>query len=238
MNFNIYIFSALAIIGLSSVKLAAQDQQQETQVLTTSQETQTQNPVQVQNQTDVQQQPQTTQTPVAPKPKTFPQDLSITDQFGYAIEKSSNFQDYKVIKQTWMSKLKSNTLDTLLTLKTNLKSSKVLIEEKNKSIESLRSELNTSQSELKQKNSFRFFGIMVSKAGYDSIMWTIIIGLLVSLAFMFAAFRRSFAVTSQTRKDLTEVKDEFESFRKKALKSKEEAVRQLYDELNKYKNKK
>jgi uncharacterized membrane protein SpoIIM required for sporulation len=123
-------------------------------------------------------------------------------------------------------------------LKTNLKASETLIQDKNKTIESLRSELNTVQSELQQKNSFSFFGIMVSKTGYDSIMWAIIIGLIVALVFMFIAFRRSFAVTVQTKKDLNEVKDEFEDFRKKALKSKEEAVRQLFDELNKYKNKK
>jgi uncharacterized protein YlxW (UPF0749 family) len=111
-----------------------------------------------------------------------------------------------------------------------------MIQEKTKIIDSLQSEINSAKSDLIKKNSFKFFGIMVSKAGYDSIMWTIIIGLLICLGFMFAAFRRSHSVTSQTKKDLNEVKEEFESFRKKALKSKEEVVRQLYDELNKYKN--
>jgi hypothetical protein len=233
MKFYLYPFCLLTFIGLSEINsLNAQDQSAQTQgqaSTVTSQSTQNtsvadSNRVQNQNQTQV-----------VSRPKPFADELNIADQFSFAIDKSSNFQDYKVIKQTWMSKLKTNTLDTLLALKTNLKTSTDIIAEKTKTIETLRTELNSAQSDLLSKNSFKFFGIMVSKTGYDSIMWTIIIGLIVGLGFMIAAFRRAFAVTSQTKKDLLEAKDEFENYRKKALKSKEETVRQLYDELNKYK---
>jgi hypothetical protein len=223
-----FIFLGLFVSG----ELFAQETQQQTNQSeqTTQSTTAVTSPAQVS-------QPQSQVVPVS-KPKPFADELSISDQFSYAIDKSSNFQDYKVIKQTWMTKLKSNTLDTLITLRTSLKSSNDLVLEKTKAIETLRSELTTSQTDLLEKNSFKFFGLMVSKAGYDSIMWSIIIGLIVAFWFMFAAFRRGFAVTSQTKKDLNDIKDEYESYRKKALKSKEEAVRQLYDELNKYKNRK
>lgn len=230
MKFLIYIFCIFSVTGLFSVNIAAQEQQEATQ---SSQNVQENKPATADQNNNTQ-----TKTTPAIKPKPFADELSIANQFAFAIDKSSNFQDYKVIKQTWMSKLKANTLDTLLTLKTNLKSSKDLIMEKTNVIDSLQTDLNSVQSELKKKNSFSFFGIMVSKAGYDSIMWLIIIGLIVGLGLMIAAFRRSFAVTSQTKKDLNDVKEEFESYRRKALKSKEEAVHQLYDELNKYKNKK
>ncbi len=235
MKLNNYIFIILIITGLFTIKLNAQDVPQETQSTTINQEEQSQPQSQPVSQSQTQPK---VQTPSVPKLKPFPDTLNIPAQFDYAIDKSGNFQDYKVIKKTWMSQLKLNTLDSIQTLKTNLKSSENLIQEKNKTIESLRSELNTTQSELKEKNSFGFFGIMVSKTGYDTIMWSIIIGLLIALGFLFIAFRRAYVVTGQTRKDLNDVKDEFEDFRKKALKSKEEVVRQLYDELNKYKNKK
>jgi len=225
MKFRIYFLSALIFSGLYTVSVSAQEQQPVNQTTTTTQETQTQ------SQTAVQ-----TQKPAAPKPKPFPEDLNIAGQFDYAIEKSSNFQDYKVIKQAWVLKIKQNALDSLKTLNTNLASIKELADEKNESIKSLQAELNVAQQEVKEKNSFKFLGFMVSKAGYDSIMWSIIAGLVVALGIMLAAFKRSYAVTNQTKKDLNEVKDEYENYRKKALKSKEEAVRHLYDELNKYKN--
>jgi hypothetical protein len=234
MKFYIRIFYILSLTGFLSVEVTAQEPQENVQTTQAPQETQTtttsqDNKAQSQN---------TVKTAPASKPKPFADELSIADQFQFAIDKSSNFQDYKVIKQSWVLRLKSNTLDTLSTLKTNLKASNDLVKEKTTLIESLQNDLNISQSELKKKNSFSFFGIMVSKAGYDSLMWAIIIGLLVCLGFMIAAFRRSFTIITQTKKDLNDIKDEFEIYRKKALKSKEEAVRQLYDELNKYKNKK
>jgi hypothetical protein len=238
MKFYLYVLTALTISVIFPMGLSAQDQQEETQSVTTNQQEVTQPQAQTQTPTEKPVQTQTQTQTISLRNKPFPDDLNIADQFGYAIDKSSNFQDYKVIKQTWIAKLRTNVLDSVLTLKTNLKSSEVLILEKNKTIESLKSEVNSLQSELEQKNSFSFLGIMLSKKGYDSIVWFIIIGLLIVIGFVFAAFRRSHAVTSQTKKDLVEVKDEFENFRKKALKSKEEAVRQLYDELNKYKNKK
>jgi hypothetical protein len=230
MKLNIIILSILTLSSLSVFEIPAQDQQPESQPVSNNQETK---PATITQENQSQ-----TQTPPSPKPKPFADTLNIADQFSFAIDKSSNFQDYKVIRQGWMSKLRINTLDTLSTLKSNLNSAREQILMKSTTVDSLQSALNSTQSDLKMKNSFKFFGIMVSKSGYDSIMWSIIIGLIVCLGFMFAAARRSIAVTSQTKKDLNEVKEEFEIFRKKALKSKEEAVRQLYDELSKYKNQK
>lgn len=236
MKFLIRYFCILSLIGFLAVEVIAQDPQQNSQTEQTTEDAQTATTTQ-ENQTQTKTQ-SPNQAATASIPKPFADELNIADQFQFAIDKSTSFQDYKVIRQTWVNKLKSNTLDTLFTLKANLKASKDLVQEKTALIETLQSDLNTSQSELLKKNSFSFFGIMVSKAGYDSIMWSIIIGLLVCLGFMIAAFRRSFSVITQTKKDLNDIKDEFEIYRKKALKSKEEAVRQLYDEINKYKNKK
>jgi DNA repair exonuclease SbcCD ATPase subunit len=210
-------FFAIAITGVSVI--SAQENQQQTTTSADSAKGQV-------------------QSTAVYRPKPFPEDISLADQFAYAIDKSSNFQDYKTIKMAWMSKLRTNTLDTLNRLKTDIKNVSTQIQQKNKDIEALQTDLGNVRTELKEKNSFSFFGILVSKSGYDSIMWGIIICLIVALGFAVAAYRRSISVTNQTKKDLDEIKVEFETFRKKALKSKEEAVRQLYDELQKYKGKK
>jgi hypothetical protein len=237
MKFNTSLIALFLSLESFFFVINAQDtQQQTTQSETNTQAVTTQPATQTQTQEDKTAQVQTQTTSLRNKP--FPEDLNIPDQFGYAIDKSSNFQDYKVIKQAWMNKLKSNVLDSIITLKSNLYTAEKLVVEKNKSIESQNTDLKALQEELARKNSLSFFGIMVSKSVYDTIMWSIIIGLLVAIGFLFAAFRRSYSVTVQTKRDLNDIKDEFENFRKKALKSKEEAVRQLYDELNKYKNKK
>lgn len=229
----IFSISGLICITLCfELQIRAQEQVQTESSQTSGQvnEVQDQQPAQSQNTQQA--------ASYTPRPKPYPEGLSIPDQFTYVVEKSSNFQDYKVIKQNWMSKLRENTLDTLFSVRNELELSRISETEKCRIIDSLRSDLNSVQMELKEKNSFGLLGIMVSKTAYDSIMWTIIAGLLVALGLMFAAFKRSYAVTNQTRREINEVKEEYEEFRKKALKSKEEAVRQLYDELNKYKNRK
>ena len=228
MKFLLYAYVTAVMLTIFSVTGIAQEQQtQETSTTNQNQNTTT-------TETQTQQEPAKTQPVYRPKP--FADTLDIEGQFSYAIDKSSNFQDYKVIKQNWILKLKQNTLDTMDFFKSNLNSAIRSVQVKNSTIDSLGRENLALKTQLNEKNSFSFFGIMVSKSGYDSIMWAIISGLIVALALLFLAFKRSFAVTVQTKKDLIDVKEEFESFRKKALKSKEEAVRQLYDELNKYKN--
>jgi hypothetical protein len=236
MKFYTHIIAGSALFLLISVNASSQDQQtqQETQTATTTQEVQSPASSQVNATAEQTEAPAT----FVPKLKPFADELSIADQFAYAIDKSSNFQDYKVIKQTWISKLKINTLDTLSYLKSDLNVTKTLLKNKTELIDSMQTELNLMQAEIRKKNSFGFLGIMVSKTAYDGIMWAIIAGLIVCLGIMLGAFRRSFSVTAQTKKDLNDVKEEFELYRKKALKSKEEAVRQLHDELNKFKNKK
>lgn len=223
----------ICIFCLISFAFSNNFAQEQTQVNQTVQSTQ-----ETQSQATTQPAANQTQSTTVSKPKPFADELSIPEQFNYAIDKSSNFQDYKVIKQAWMTKLKANTIDTLSALKSNFSTVKAQLDQKSATIEGLRTELSNAQTGLLEKNSFSLLGIMLSKAAYDSIMWSIIIGLLVALGFLAAAFKRSYSVTAQTKKDLNEAKEEFESYRKKALKSKEEAVRQLYDEINKYKNKK
>ena len=44
----------------------------------------------------------------------------IKSQFDYLITKSSTYQDYKVVKTYWLSKLKSNVSDSLNTLEKEL----------------------------------------------------------------------------------------------------------------------
>ncbi len=181
-------------------------------------------------------QKQQTQKTVA---KPFPDNIPLEDQYIYLIEKSSTYQDYRVIRQAWVSKFKTHFLDTLKFLRGTIIDDQSVISQKTYQIDSLANELKKTNNILanvvKEKNSLKLFGFQVSKQAYDAIMWLIIIGLLALVGFLFMLFKRSNTITIRTKTDLQEIKDEFEDFRKKALKSKEEAVRMIYDELKKYK---
>jgi LPXTG-motif cell wall-anchored protein len=164
---------------------------------------------------------------------------SIESRFDYIIREATALEDSKVVKGWWIYRLKSSVSDTLKALHSEILETKRILSVKNSEIDSLKSgmqfvkdQLNTVNNE---KNSIGFMGINMSKTGYNSLMWFIIIGLAVLLIIFIALFKRSNIVTSQTKTDLRELKDEFEAFRKRALEREEKIVRKYHDELSKYK---
>jgi hypothetical protein len=166
---------------------------------------------------------------------------TVENQFNFVLEKSSRYEDYKVIKEGWLYALKTHVLDSVKTLKKGLKDSRTLIQTKQLAIDSLKNELvavnDRLSTTLKEKNSLRFFGILMGKVAYNSLMWTIILGLAATLVFLVMLFKRNLMVTNQTKIALQEAKEEFETFRKRALEREEKLSRKYLDELNKYKTK-
>jgi septal ring factor EnvC (AmiA/AmiB activator) len=174
-----------------------------------------------------------------PQDKPFQEKGTIESQFKYIYDQSYTFEIYKSVRISWFQTLKSHVLDTLKSIKKELKSSQKLVEAKDVQMDSLKSELEKTKQNLatttKEKNSFELLGILMGKNAYNSIVWLIILGLAGLLLFFVLLFKRSNSVTSQTKKDLSEIKEEFETFRKRSLEREEKMARKHLDELNKYK---
>jgi len=164
---------------------------------------------------------------------------TIENQFSYVYDKSYTFEIYKSIRIAWFQTLRSHVLDSLKNIKKELNANRKIIQAKDIQLDSIRSELTNTKQELgtvtNEKNSFRILGFLMGKQAYNSLVWFIILGLAVLLGVSIILFKRSNFVTSQTKKDLAELKDEFENFRKKSLEREEKMARKHLDELNKYK---
>ena len=106
-------------------------------------------------------------------------------------------------------------------------------------LDTLKSNLQNTANNLsdisKEKNSISFLGVNMGKHVYNSFTWTIIGGLALCLAIFILLFKRSNSLTTQTKIDLVETKEEFEAFRKRALEREGQMARKHLDELNKYK---
>jgi hypothetical protein len=167
----------------------------------------------------------------------------INDQVQSLISNSSQYEYngiyYKGINVGYLNLLKKNISDTLSNLYKKLQLDQKTISQKAAIIDSLNNELSNI-NELyheakKEKNSLLFLGVSMSKTAYNSLVWTIILGLLFLLVIIVLLYRRNNIVTVQTRKDLDDLKKEFEAHRKRALEREEKLARQHLDELNKYK---
>lgn len=167
----------------------------------------------------------------------------ITNQFDYIYKKSGNYRSegkrYEVVRILSLDKLRKNVLDTLKVyaekeaeLKTTISGHEATIASLNKKLEET---TNNLAAVTEEKDSMSFLGILVSKGSYNTILWTIIAGLLGLLLFFVYKFRRSNILTQDAKTSLSEVEEEYEDHRRRALEREQKISRQLQDEINKYK---
>jgi len=172
------------------------------------------------------------------------QNGTIDQQFEYILDKSGNFRGtnglmYEAVKRSMLLTLQAHTIDSINTLQNTLENANKLGVEQKNEIEELKIKLVDTQTDLdetrSEKNSMALFGMQMSKVGYNVLMWSIIAGLVVLLAFFIIKFKNSNAITVNARKTLSEVEEEFEEHRKRALEREQKVRRQLQDEINKQK---
>ncbi len=165
---------------------------------------------------------------------------TIESQFDYLYRKSSSYQEYKVVKKTFYIKIKKNVLDSLKSIKNELEQTKQIVKTQSNEINDLKSDLKTTNDNLtgvtKEKDNIKFLGMSLTKASYNSILWSIIIILLLLLFLFVYKFKNSNSVTKQANQLLSETEEEFTSFKTVALEREQKVRRELQDEINKRKN--
>jgi hypothetical protein len=173
----------------------------------------------------------------APKPSL--NNGTIESQFDYLYRKSSSYQEYKVVKKTFYQKIKGNVLDSMQALKKDLVDTKKLVEVQGNEIKSLKSDLLTTNDNLisvtKEKDDINFLGMPMTKASYNSLLWSIIFSLVALLLFFIFRFKSSNTITVQSKNLLNDTEKEFEAYKAKALEREQKVRRELQDELNKQK---
>ncbi len=169
------------------------------------------------------------------------EDISIQGQFETLIRKSTNYRQngkrYEVVRLIELNALQKNVLDSLKTGNSTISSLKSTIAENETAIGSLNAKLDETTSNLEriteEKDSMPFFGSLVSKSTYKLIAWSIIIGLLILLAFFVFKFRNSNMLTQQAKTALADLEEEYEQHRRRALEREQKISRELHDERNK-----
>ncbi len=171
---------------------------------------------------------------------------SIDNQFDFIYKKSGNYRadgkKYEVVRTISLDKLRQNVLDSLKGLETNAVQLKNTISGHESTISSLNKKLEETTNNLtgvtEEKDSMSFLGILVSKVTYNTILWSIIAGLLGLMLFFMYKFRRSNILTQEAKTSLSEVEEEYVDHRRRALEREQKISRQLQDEINKYKKSK
>lgn len=167
---------------------------------------------------------------------------TINNQFEYIYKKSGNYRAdgkrYEVVRVISLDKLRKNIADSLNAYAKKEESLKSTIASQEETITSLNKNLSDTTNNLEnvteEKDSMSFLGMSVSKGAYNTILWTIIAGLLGLLLFFIYRFRQSNILTQEAKTSLSEVEVEYENHRRRALEREQKISRQLQDEINKY----
>ncbi len=167
---------------------------------------------------------------------------TINNQFDYIYKKSGNYRadgkKYEVVRVISLDKLRKNIADSLVAYAKKEESLKSTIASQEATISSLNKNLSDTSNNLEnvteEKDSMSFLGMLVSKTVYNTILWTVIAGLLGLLLFFIYKFRNSNILTQEAKNSLSEVEVEYENHRRRALEREQKISRQLQDEINKY----
>jgi hypothetical protein len=164
---------------------------------------------------------------------------TFTEQMKYLEEKTRIYENYRAIREDMFQKIKKNSLDSLTKAKNRITGFITLTGNLNSRIDSLDSSLNVTKEELKEvsrtKNSISVFGIKLDKIAYNTITWTIVAGLLFLLVIGYLTFKRNLTITLNTKKELKELREEFEEYRKKTRLDREKMSMDHFKEIQKLK---
>lgn len=164
---------------------------------------------------------------------------SINGQFDYMINKSNRYMDYKVIKRSWLDKFNSNVSDSLNKLRQEIVGMQSVASDQLNQIEALRTELKIVNDNLTalqiEKDSIELLGLQIEKKTYLNFMWSLTGVLIITLLIFIYKFKRSNLITLESKKTLSEIREEYDNHRKRALEKEQILARELQNELNKTK---
>jgi predicted PurR-regulated permease PerM len=173
---------------------------------------------------------------------TLPDELTknpLKEQLKYLEDRTRIYENYRAIREDMFQKLKDNVTDTLSATNrriAKLNKTTLLL---NQTIDSLRTDLESTKTRMEEmtstKNSIRVIGMEVNKSTYNRIMWTILTGLVAILLLGFLVFKRNLSQTSNTNKELHELKNEFEAYRKTSREAREKLTMDHFNEIKRLK---
>jgi hypothetical protein len=162
---------------------------------------------------------------------------SLKEQMDYVQDKTRIYEEYRAVREDMFQKIKSNSIDSLNKAKAEINSLKLTATARNLTIDSLNASIETVKTDLekmtKTKNSIKLLGIEINKVAYNAFMWILIAALAGLLAAGFLAFKRNHTVTASTKKEIEELKKEFEAYRKASREAREKMSMAHFNELKK-----
>ena len=201
-----------------------------------AQQTTTTEPIQQTVQSVQTTQNNTFQTTAAPVEEAKP--TTLEGVFQQLIDRSGAWQNFKMLDRGKLAAFQRSMTDSINGVRSQLVAEKQKVKENEATIKELNDKITEIQAALDQtkdqKDSVSFFGLLISKGLYNTIMWGIVLALASLLVLYIYKFSNGNVVTKKSINDLNELQEEYENYRKAAIEREQKVRRQLQDEINKH----
>jgi hypothetical protein len=169
-------------------------------------------------------------------PDIFKQE-SIPEQLKYLEDHTRIYENFRAIREDIFQTISKNTIDTLSKTKAKVNTLILRNYTLTSRIDSLRKAQESFNAQLKEvtrtKESISVLGLEINKKTYNSFMWTMTAALVLVLLIGYFTFRQNRAATIRTKKDLNELMDEYEKYKKKTRLEREKMTIDHFNEIKK-----
>ena len=164
-------------------------------------------------------------------------DNSIRGQFVDVVDKSNNYQEFKVIKKSKLATLRKNILDSIAILEKEITTKDGTIASQSEKISGLENKLTSTEQNLTvskgKEDGISLFGIPMKKTAYNTLLFSVIGILLLALLLFMYKYKSSNSITKEANAKYDETEAAFEAYRQKKLEDEQILRRKLQDEINK-----
>jgi hypothetical protein len=169
-------------------------------------------------------------------PEVFKQG-TLSEQLKYLDEHTRIYENYRAIREDMFRTINKNIIDTLAKARSRINGLTLQTAALNVRIDSLNKSLEASGDKLSRatrtKDSIRVIGMEVNKTVYNTVMWIVLAAMLFLLIAGYLTFQRNRVITVRTKKDLEDLKEEFEGYRQKVRVEREKTNLEHFNEIKK-----
>ena len=156
-------------------------------------------------------------------------------QITYIQGRTKIYDNYRAIREDMFQKLMGNLSDTLRVASEKIGELSNTVAALRGQVGALSASLDSARSGLdnaiRTKNSIRLAGQDVNKHAYNTLMWSMVLGIAILAVLAFMAFKRSNIVTGNTKKELSDLQNEFQTYKKSAREAREKMSMDHFNEI-------
>merc|ERR1711916_183983 len=151
--------------------------------------------------------------------------------------KSSDYQDFEVVKKFRLEDFWKQINDTLEAKESAFNESQTEINSLNKRIEEMSADMEMKDQQVAdsqyQVDHLKFLGMSINKDTYVFVNIFIILVLAVTIGIGFGRFKENERITTEKKKESLQAEEELEDYKKKAKEKEMKLRRDLQTEINK-----